>query len=363
MNLRSPLGVAALALGLPLLGGCGPHYTFGDNMDFDFDFLDPLLDLEEVEAKLDGPYAEGSVFALWVLTLRDNEDLTGFDLVSLDPDVLRLDVDQSDLLTQVLRLATAVAEGDATIQLVDPDGDTLAETTIEVRRPDAIELHAAGPLFAGDPGMDTLAEEPTQLMGGLATYQVQYFADGERLAGNGLLDATSDDAEVEVAQTWFWERREWLAVRAPDTQGPFTVDLMLNGEEFGAQTFEALPGDLIDRVEIFGEPDRVRQKDEGMPEVLLAQSFAGPTPVFGVEYDWTVDGQGMVEIGDLLRYSVAPGESHDITASKGDLTAATTVEGTGFDVDSSNNVGCAHGAGVGAIAALGGLLARRRRRA
>lgn len=362
MNHRTAARVAVAGLGITLSGGCSDHYVFGDNIDFEFDFLD-VFDVDEVESRLAGPYAEGTTFAMWALTNREREDLTGFDVVSLDPEILRLEPDASSLLTQILRLATAVAEGEATIQLVDLDGRTVAETTVEVLKPDHVALHAAGPLFADDPTLGTEAVTPTQLAGGLATYQVQYFHGPTRLAGNGLLGAASGAATVEVAQTFFFERREWLAVRAPAEPGDFDVDLTVNGEAFGPVTFEAVDAVAITSVEIFGAPDQVRNRDEGLPEVLLAQSFAGATPVFGVEYDWTVDGADQFELGDLLRYSLAPGEAHDVTATFGDLGDAATVEGTDFEVDSSNNVGCSHApsaAGLG-LAAVGLLLRRRRR--
>ena len=361
MNTRTVARIAVAGLGITLSSGCSEHYVFGDNIDFDFDFLDPF-DVEDVTSRLGGPYAEGTSFALWALTNREKEDLTGFDLVSLDPEVLSLDPSESSLLTQILRVATAVSEGEATLALVGLDGETLAETTIEVLKPDRIELHAAGPLFADDDALATEAVAPTQLAGGLATYQVQYFAGDQRLGGNGLLGASSAAATVEVDQTFFFERREWLAVRAPAAPGAYAVDLTVNGEPFGPVDFEAVDAASLMSVEIFGAPTDVRGRDEGTSEVLLAQSFAGDVPVFGVEYEWTIDGAGDTEVGDLLRYTVQPGEAHDITASFADLSAGATVEGMDFDVDSSNNVGCSHVGGTAGLGALvAGLFARRRR--
>src|SRR5262249_37694213 len=68
------------------------------------------------------------------------------------------------------------------------------------------------------------------------------------------------------------------------------------------------------------------------------------TFIYGVDYNWSVDGQPQSSIeysvGDLYRYRYDPQQPRMLTASFSDMSADAMIHSGGGFVDSSNHLGC-----------------------
>jgi MYXO-CTERM domain-containing protein len=365
--MRLPLLAGLLLLG----GGCHHDNTwFEDDVDFDFDFIADAIVLSvgaTPDDDLKTPYVEGAQMTLWALNRKQNDRFADWTLESADPDIFTVDGltflgDDAGGSLQVE--GYAASEGQTDLELLDEDGDVRDTTPIEVMRPDRVELHAAGPMYVQHPAVPTLADDPQILAGHTATFQVQYYAGGTLLSGNGVLGVQPDgQTEASIEQSWFFEDREWVHL-TPATEGTHQIGISVNGLPVETVPIEAVPESAVDRIEVYGRSDSGAEDGEWL--VLLAQAYdATDVPIYGVEYTWDIDGVDEEGMGDLYRYEYLASAHNTVGANFGELRAETTIHaGDGF-VDSSNNVGCNSTGGVpagfGVLAGLGGLGLRRRR--
>lgn len=337
-----------------LLVGCQAPIEFTDDLDFTFDFEPFFLDFDGDD--LHTPYVRGAPVTIYARP-RAFVDEDRLSAAIADPDVfdvLSVTVHDDGHLV-IGGVATGVGE---TELVVTRRGDVLASVPIAVGFPDRVALLPAGPLFVD---LDEPEGAPKVLAGGMATFQVAYYDGDERLWGNATLTAAEaqgfDLAAAE--QTWLFENREWLQVRA-SAAGSASVALHVDGEPVETVAFEVVDAAAVNDVAIFGSDERYAR--DGDLQVLVGQSYdLSGERIFGVEYDWEVDGAVQSGQGDLYRYEYARGAGSTVRASFDGLDATVTANvGEGW-VDSSNNLGCDTGGATGSLAWLVGLAALRRR--
>jgi uncharacterized protein (TIGR03382 family) len=333
---------------------------FSDDVDFEINFLTLLGPSGEMHS----PYVAGSTFRIYLET-PTRTDKSGWTLESSAPGVLKVGAPQVSNLGETFRVeAAAGAEGEAVLTARDVGGTIVGETRVEVLRPDRVELLAHGPLLLHRP--EQPAPEARILAGGTATYLARYFRDGRRLSGNGVLTAEpTSSVGVNVLRSYLFEDRDWLQL-SPRSIGRFTVDLTVDGQRVGSVPVEAVGEGDIANIVLSGEDERGASKDESLVVVAEAYDREG-RPIYGVEYDWDLDGVRERGEGDLYRYRFDRDEPHRLGAHHGGHSAQVMIHGEGY-VSSTNFVGCSAGGAPGAAAipcllllAGAALLLRRRR--
>ena len=347
-------GAAAIVATLISITGCGQSHL-ADDIDFELDFV--TLDVSD---ELHTPYVVGAKVAISVVDTEQR----GVRLESSDESVLRID-DQADGRAN----CTATGPGVASITARTATGDDLDEGQVMVMEPTHVELRSHGFQLVHMPQVD---EAPLILAGGLATFEVVYFAGPIVLHGNGALGAAAEGVSATPKQTMLFERREWLQLQS-DTAGTRSLRLTAGGKAIGEVPVEFVGPEAVDKVILFHELNALPEDDKdavGKEITVLAQAFdSGARPIYGVQYSWDLDGDGQEGLGDLFRYVAQPGNEKVLGAQFNGVRGEMTVETSGGVVDSSNKLGCSTTPGRssgGAWAALGlALIAlcRPRRRA
>lgn len=342
-------------LALALVGCRRPPVTFSDSVDLELNFgFSP-----DEDAGLHTPYVQGARMSLSIVA-RHHEDMSRWTVRSEDESVFLLEgieADEDSLYVE----AAALSPGESTLIVTDPDGEDVADTVIEVGRPDHVELLAHGPLLIDRPD---LADDgtPMVLVDGTSTWLAQYWRGGEQLFGNGTLEVEgSGSFDAWTEDTFLFEDRDWLQGSAMST-GNHSVDLYVGGELIETVTVEAVGDEAVDWVGIYGEEEK--HTEDGDEITVIAQAWsAGDRPIYGVDFDWDLDGVVEELEGDLYRYEYNEDQEHDLTASFDGLGDTIQIHGEG-EVGSTNHLGCATAKGRlgAALVGLAALLGLRRRR-
>lgn len=350
-----------LALVSLLLCGCNVWLT--DDVDLTLDFH-PLTGPSNV---MHEPYVAGSRFNIHVHTNRSTESMRGWRLESSDPSILRIEklsYDDDERLSAHVR---TFREGDVRLRVVDDGGDVRHERVVPVRQPDRVELLAHGMLLIGKDEAEARVGELRVRVGGKATYLARYYKDGQQLFGNGALFAESTpEVEVGVVRSFIFEDRDWLQV-SPNKVGDFDVLLEVAGQRVNGFPVAAVPDYDVVEVRIIGVDESRAKKGEEL--VALAQAYdAKGRHVYGVEYNWKLDGFREDGLGDLYRYKYDPDRPRTLEAQFASMSASAIIRGKGF-VSSTNHVGCsaapgrATGGAFAVLLLLGAIAVRARRRA
>lgn len=344
------------AAGLSACGGL----RFTDDVDLTLDFF-PFVPFATSD-QLHTPYVQGADVTAYVRRWQGDRPMTGAWAESSDENVFEvLEVAFIDDGETLQIQGRATGPGEADLLVYHSDGDLWDTATVEVGFPTRAELHASGPMFVD---LDGSTEDPRVLVDGTATFQVRYFDGEEQLWGNGTLSIDADPAlAAETDRTFLFENREWVRV-TPEALGSHELDVYVDGTFLQTVAFEAVDAAAVDGVRIFGRDESGAEADDWL--VLLAQSYdtAGER-IYGVEYQWEIDGIGQFGEGDLYRYQYDPDHEADVVAEfDGHVAQVTANVGAGY-VDSSNNIGCnglgALPGGFGALLwALPAVLRRRR---
>lgn len=349
---RSPALVAA-GLALLTVAGCGPKIRLSDSVDSRFD----LIVTHPYDDRLSSPYVAGAQFAIFAYDISENVDLDGWTIVSLDPDVLDVtsveiiqdDIEDDDHHEEddVIRAEViATGPGTATLEVHDDRGNFVRATEVEVKQPDRLELFASGPMFIErDDLAGPIDSMPLILANGTATFLVRWFAGDERLSGAGALGLASDHTQINSLwerQSYLDEDRDWATIsfEFPEEGNELaTIDFLANGETVDSVTFMIVqPGD-IDRVELLDEA--TGNADEGELLTVLAQALdVDDQPIWGVEFDWDIDGDREPGEGDLFRYWFDPTASSILAAEYDGHRGETLIQGNEGFVASSNDIGC-----------------------
>jgi len=335
------LRIASIALVASLAMACaGPRLADGIDLELDLNPLDGPSDL------LHSPYVAGADFGVWSIH-ADEEDEVGWTIGTSDPSVIRIREQVGDGHAR----ASADAPGDVDLMILDAEGEEIHRTAVEVVQPDHAELIAHGPRIVRRPELQPESTGELQvLVGGSGTFLVEWYAGNDRLFGHGALTASSGPGvAVEPRQTHLFEDREWVTFTALEP-GRHEVELLANGELTRTITIVAVEEAAIDHVELHGQNEG--EAEQGEPLVVYAQAYdADGTPIYGVEYQWDVDGAREEGLGDLYRYEFSPGMLRELCARHGAHESFAMIQSAGGFVDSTNRIGCS----VGPVGATGGL--------
>ena len=340
--------LASLVLAAAATAACGTRVIMTDDVDLTWDFG---LTLPGFEDKLHTPYVRGAPVTIWVDADDDDLRMTGWQVVTSDPAVFSVEGSfASDHDASLSAAGRAVGEGQAQLDVLDGDGARVGGGTAEVLVPDQAELLAHGYLIIGRQPEASVAELRI-LEGGQATFLVGYLREGRELHGNGVLSIDAPEGLTATARTTFlFENREWLTVSSAAV-GTSSITLLADGVEVGTIAVETVPESDIERIDILTQDERGAQRDDSLVALAQAYDVAGRR-IFGVDFDWDVDGVREEGEGDLYRYSYAPDLARRLTASRGGRSGSTTIHSSGGYVSSSNDLGCT--AGRGPSGPLGG---------
>ena len=353
-----------MGLALALVGAaCGPTYSMTDDIDLTFDFA---LTPRRFDDDLHSPYVRGASVTVFAHSSDDKEDLQSWSIESSDPAVFRIDGAVASGGRDLAVRGEAVSEGAAALTLRDPRGHAVGHGVAEVRVPDAIELDAHGSLILGRDD-EAQVSEARVLEGGAATYLVRYFQGGRELHGNGVLSADAPaGVTAEPRTTFLFEDREWLTLHAAPIgtgSGAGTVQLLADGVATTTLPVVVVPESAIAQVVVLTEPESGHKDGDWLAALAQAYDMTG-VRIFGVDYQWNVNGTAQQGDGDLYRYQFKAGQHAMVQAQRGTHADSAQIQSQGGFVGSTNNVGCAAGGGGSLIVGLValGLVAGRRRR-
>ncbi len=311
------------------LSGCR-SVAVVDDIDFELDFT-PLVGPSNA---LHSPYVLGSSMNLFV-EVRQGKRAADWTISSSDPTVLA--ISPLDPGTESAT-ANAVGEGSAEIIVRDGEQHVLSRQPIEVKKPDRVALLAHGLLIIGRNEGAATQPELRVRTGGTATFLAHYYRDRELLSGNGALSvAPPPNVDAQVIPTFLFEDRDWLQV-TPSMEGDAPITLLVANQPIGTLPLVAVPDTDVAAVEVLGMNEAHARKNDPLVALAQASDSLGRV-IYGVDYNWDLDGDPQEGLGDLYRYNFDPTTPRELTAHFGAMSASATIHGEGF-VDSSNHVGC-----------------------
>jgi hypothetical protein len=286
------------------------------------------------------PYLAGSQFSISVSS-NTNADMTGWTIVSSDPDVIRV----GPLYNGSSNVTTG-GDGQATISVVDESGRVQDSQDVTVELPDQVSIYAQGLLLTGAGDTASEVTSVSVLSGGEAIFLVRYFKEGTELFGSGALTTTAT-GDVTASTVLGGDgnllaaARDFVEVTPPSgAGGSGSLSLVLANV-----VVSTLPVTTVTSV---SHVDLVAQSTEtaktGDPLVVYAHAVdATGQNVFGASYGWTVNGASVgdpqydVSSGpsDLFEYNYNPSVTETVGADLDSFSPTTTVHGQGGTVDST----------------------------
>jgi uncharacterized protein (TIGR03382 family) len=361
--MRFPLAVSSLCtLGALTGAGCGPAFTVTDSFTPVSEglFASPPDSLHD--------YVVGTEVILVVHASRAFIDLNAVDVVSKTPELLEV-IEQGHVKDELRVRIRALAEGTASLALLDAEQRPIEERVIEVKLPDAIELAVN---IDTERGFTIPQLDPDGLLiadGGKASFRVTYTRDGGELKGVNVLRSSGGPIGVDNP-VLSGPDREFLELRAAEVSDPIAVPLLVAGETI--TTLQVRPTSLDEIATIqLDEGTLPSWRNNGDASLVWAKAFTeDAVPIFGVPFAWTFDSAAVDGTGDLITYNYAGGERRRIQVGAGEAVEDLTVEAQNGSavVSSTANVGCSAAAStpappIAALVAAGALsLVRPRRR-
>lgn len=358
--------VAAALLGLAALAACSSEFTFSDSVNSRLYEFKPRAEFGD---ELSVPYVLGAEFAVFVEDNEQETDFVGWTVDSTDPAVLQFRERPYKLDQHILAVdVTAAGEGTAELLLRDSSGEIRGSAAVEVRRPTRAKLYAA-PIYAlENPDFRGETPRPQIVVGGTATFAVEYLHDDLRLQGStNLLVEGSRDVEAAVRRSELADNRNWLQLTV-GAEGPHSVQLALG----------KLP---VDRFDVIGvRPAAIAgveliDADADTPEevagewLVVAQAVGeDKEPIYGVDFEWHLPGFASFDTpGDVFVYEHDTTEEfRRVTARAYGVESAISIRAAAGEPASSNDtsLACAVSDAPPPGWALGLLLLaiRRRRR-
>jgi MYXO-CTERM domain-containing protein len=224
-----------------------------------------------------------------------------------------------------------------------------------------VELDAHGSLILGRDDEAPVAEARV-LAGGEATYLVRYFRGGRELHGNGVLTAQPPAGMTAQPRTTFvFENREWLTL-GTTVAGSGGLTLSADQVQVASVPVVVVPETALADVVVLTQAEKGHKDGDWL--VALAQAYDGNGErIFGVDYQWKVNGMAQASEGDLYRYRFKQGLFEMVQAQRGAHVDGAMIQSDEGFVDSTNKVGCAvGGSGSLAVGLVGlGLVGLRRR--
>ena len=238
--------VSAVLL-VSLIAACGTPSS-GQQLYIQDD-LDSNL-FEGKQDRLEVPYVRGAVVMLYVNSSgTEDADFSDWTLRSSNEDVFEVlnvqtTTDDFDVEGQ------ATGAGEAELEVLDADGRIAHTVPVEVAFPDSIELTPHVVSYVPELS-DVFADQaPRVLNDHIATFEVTYYRDDERLHGNGVLTPQADASlRIESDVSNLFEDREWLRIN-PSTPGTHTVALEVDGTALGSLEVEAIDPAELTRISL-----------------------------------------------------------------------------------------------------------------
>lgn len=313
-------GASALTL------GCGGP-SLADTVDWTLDFDLTITD------ELHSPYVRGSQFTVYALGLSEEEE-RHHEVRSADNDIL-------SCLGSLNAEAdcTAASQGEVDLEITR-DGEIVHATPVEVVRADAAWAFPRAALMAAH-GLPTPATSRIRILqGGTATFQVVFTGHGERLSGAGSMDATAPaGVAIDVERTLLFEDRDWLQI-TPAELGEHEVTISSAGDPVSTVRIEVVDASAVDSIVLAGAPEEGARDGDTLTIVGVARGEDG-VPIYGVDFDWDLDGVAEPGEGDLFRYVFDRNRRRTVTAHFGDKAGSLGIHAESGYVDSTNNLGCA----------------------
>lgn len=359
--MRAPLNLVLLAA-LSALLACGEPVVISDNVVTDvrgarrFDELAPRL-------------VEGAELVISVDRRGLRDDVSAWRLVSSDPSVLQVTPQPQDPEADTDTLtydAVALASGAVELTVLDDRGEVRDAASVLVKRPDALGFFSRVHALAGEPLEVGVDAPPQVVVGGEATFEVRYFAEGERLYGLApLAGLSAEGVLIDAPAVSLGVDEQYLTVSAP-VAGPQRVQLVINGVEVGAFDVEFVEPYAVASVHLDGDDEGAADAGDAL-DVLAFTTDAAGAPIFGARCAWSVGEAPVTGEGERLGYTYNPNLERRLSADCEGVQSSLVVHGDDFFASASSSVGCS--AVPGAAASIGGLvvaalaLSRRRREA
>lgn len=321
---------------VPLLAACGSPSSSGVYLDDDlsFDLISARQD------HLEAPYVAGTALTLFVNAVdAEATDFSAWSVESSDPEVfeiLEVSAHHHDLDAE----ARAVSPGTAMVEVYDAGGRLVHETPVSVALPDRVEVQPQVRSFVPTLDEAPLSEAPQVLVLHPTTFEVQYWAGGEQLAGHGALEVHGPAAlDLQVGQSHLSEAGEWLHLEALEA-GSWTVELGVGGEEVGSLEVVALELEALVGIQLVVEEESGATSGETLHAVALGLDEAGSF-IYGLTPSWELGASRLEGHGDVLAYGYDPEHLRPLAVALGELQAETWIHGRSGSVESSADVGCA----------------------
>ncbi len=380
---RGPLhGFASALLCLTaLVIGCGTDAALSDNIELEIQGFE----LGQPDNTLHSPYVRGAEFKVSGFGEDVPDDA---QIVSEDKEILRPTSDTRSLT----RSFKAEGAGRSAFRVLD-GRDSLRRGGVIVMTANDAKLHFHGDVLLGTATTETEIESPKILVGGTATFLVNYYRGKRRLHGHGVLtvepeegsawsdtildrswhwgvnsgfSGENDALRVRVKETFFSADRDWLQI-SPKQPGEHTIQLFADGAPIGEVTIQAVTEDDVEAILV-----RKRSEEdlsEGDAGLALAEAFdLNGERIYGLEYAWDIDGQQQDDEGDLFKYFFDATNPGTLCAVFEEHESITQIHASRGYVGSTNDVAmsCEASGGVHNTISLislllfGGLIRRRR---
>lgn len=345
---------------LTALAACGEPVVLRDNV------VNEVVGARRVD-ELAPRLVEGAELVLIADRRGLLDDMADWQLVSSDPAVLSVAPQPQDPEADTDTLyydAVALAPGEVTITVVDGDGEVRDSAAVVVMRPDELRFYSRTHALAGEPLRVGVEAPPQVVVGGEGTFEVRYFAEGERLYGLApLAGLSAEGVLVDAPAVSLGVDEQYLTLSAA-AAGLQSVQLVINGVEVGALDVEFVEPYEVASVNLDGGDED--EASTGDPLAVLALTYdAAGEPVFGSRCAWFIGDLIISGEGERLNYNYNAALERRVTGVCEGVQSSLVVHGDDFYAAPSSSVGCS--ASAGQAASFGGLvvaglaLLRRRR--
>jgi MYXO-CTERM domain-containing protein len=356
--------VASTLLGFVLLAACTSEFTFTDSVNSRLYEFKPRAEFGD---ELSTPYVLGAQFEVFVEDNDRETDFVGWKVEVVDPRVLRLRGEPYRMSPHILALdVVAAGEGVTELLLRDTAGAIRGSAAVEVKRPTRAKLFAA-PIYALDnPDFRGETPRPRILVGGTATFAVEYLHEDTRLQGSTAIQVVgSRGVEASVRQSELAHNRNWLQLTVAE-EGRHSAELWLGDAMVEQVEIEGVRPSMIAGIEMIAG-DASDPEELAGEWLLVAQAVSeDKQPIYGVDFEWAVPEHAFAEPGDVFVFEHDPDEQfRRVTARAYGVEASKSVRVAAGEPVSSNDTSLACSVTGGpAPWALGLLLLglRRRRR-
>lgn len=325
--------------------GCLPRdeVSFSDDLDFHLN-----IGLWEAPADdLHQPYVQGTSVGIWVQAHGHGLNLLDAVPVSTDESVFEIVSSWSDLDTVYVE-GFARGHGSAELEVFATDDleNVIASAPLEVRAPNAIELHPAGRVLIGLDGDPVDLDGATRIaVGGTTTFLVRYTHEGTRLYGNDVLEpiVVGSGISTDLKQTYLFENDEWLQL-TPNASGLQEVELRVGGEWVESILVRGVSPEDVETFELVGQSESGAHSGQILRVLARAEDDAGQR-VHGMTFGWTLAGNPIAGSGDIYQYTYDPSASRTrLAANAIGLSRDIDIrQSDGTLMDSNRMLGCSGG--------------------